>query len=280
MYLERTDRVNWSTLKAILQSPKHYRHLLKTPRVDTDAMKLGRLTHAMVYEPETVAERHPVMPRFHGGMNDDTARDKGYDGGKQAKAEWEATSTGLDVVTADQFALATAMRDAILADPIAAPLVTGGYAEQRIEWTDPTTGIECRGRVDHLNGRLSDLKTTRVIDPRRFASQAASLHYYAQIAWYYDGCAEIGLTFQEPPAIIAVENVAPHDVLVLEFTDMDIRAGREVYRRALGALQQARLTNDWPGVSGGVVQRAEPPAWYLNGADDELVLTIGGEEAF
>lgn len=244
-------------------------------------MRLGRLTHAMVYEPDTVPARYVVRPNFHGGMKEETAIAKGYDGGREAKAEWEEQmrDSGATEVSAEMWLCARAMDLSIHADDVAHPLVTGGYAEQRVTWTDDQTGIECRGRVDHMNGRLSDLKTTRVIEPRQFASQAARLHYYAQIAWYYDGCLANGITFDEMPAILAVENTPPHDVLVLEFGSAELETGRRVYRTALEKLAWCRSMDEWPGVAGGVAHVAAPPAWY-GGEEGEVAITMGGEEVF
>ena len=271
-FLERPDRVNWSTLKSIGVSPKHYRHLLANPREDTDALRLGRVTHCLVFEPSKFAERYIVSPRFNRAMNDDTAIVKGYDGGKQAAAQFAATSAGLEVVQPDIFASARGMCEAILADPVAAPFVTNGYAEHRIEWADALTGIECCGRVDHVNGCLADLKTTRsLVTCER---DAARLGYHAQLAWYADGLAAAGIRTEAPPCLVFVESVAPFDVLVLTLADEDIALGRGVYRSALERLAHCRASNEWPGMSGGIIRRIQLPAWAW---PIEEEITLDGE---
>jgi len=270
--MERTDRVNWSTLKAIGTSPKHYLHLLTHPREDTDALRLGRLTHCAVFEPDQINARYAVSPRFNRAMNDDTARAKGYDGGKQAAAEWAANHADREIVPQDMYDAAYNMAQAVLHDPVAAPFVTEGWAEHHVQWTDPVTGIDCRGRVDHTNGALADLKTTRSLvtcerDTARFG-------YHAQLAWYHDGCLAAGMTFTKPPVLVFVENVAPWDVLVLRFDDDDLAVGRRVYRAALNRLAECRKTGIWPGVGGGVARRVVLPAW-AGPVEDEI--TIDGE---
>lgn len=257
--MERTDPVNWSTLKAIGISPKHYMHTLRTPRPDTEALLLGRVTHCAVLEPDQLAARYIVEPNFHKGMNDETAIAKGYDGGKQAAAAWAAATSREEVVPSDLYLRALSMRASILADPVAAPYVRGGYIEHRIEWVDEPTGIKCRGRVDHVNGCLSDLKTTRSLitcerDTARFG-------YHAQLAWYSDGLRAAGIEQQGPPCLLFVENVAPFDVLVLTFSDDDLAVGRRVYRAYLDRLAECRSTGTWPGVSGGNARRVVLPAW-------------------
>lgn len=257
--MERTDRVNWSTLKAIGTSPKHYRHLLANPRADSPAMQLGRVTHCAVFEPAELDNRYIVSPRFNRAMNDDTAILKGYDGGKQAAAAWLASVSGREVIEADTMAAAIAMRDAIMADPVARPYITTGYAEYRIEWTDENTGIECRGRVDHVNGCLADLKTTRSL--LSCERDAVRFGYHAQLAWYNDGLAAAGIAAPNPPVLIFVENVPPYDVLVLTFASDDLAIGRRVYRAALDRLAECRILDQWPGVSNGRERRIALPAW-------------------
>lgn len=275
MNLERPDAVNWSSLKHILTSPRHYLHNLRAPRVDTDALRLGRLIHAMVYEPDTVGSRYVVMPRFHGGMNDDTAQRAGYDGGKQAKAAWESSlPSGAEVVESDHYKRAAGMRDAILADPHARALVVGGKAEQPIEWVDRETGIRCRGRVDHIDGVLSDLKSTARIDS--FGREAARFKYHAQIAWYANGLREAGYTLHDSPLFLAVESSLPHDVAVFTVPDEAIQAGDRLWRRALAVLAECRESGLWPGVSGGTIARLEMPAYAL-ADDDDVEITMGGE---
>ena len=268
-------RARWSYLKYLRPgygSPKHYLHAVDNPRPDTDALKLGRLTHCMIYEPNEAAKRYVLMPRFHGGMKDETAIEKGYDGGKQAKAAWEAKHAGAEIIDSDTYAQAVGMRDALLRDPVSSPLVRGGKAEQRIEWTDVETGIECQGTVDHVNGRLSDLKTTRNVAPRRFIADAARYGYHAQLAFYLDGLRANGIEPEGAPCLIAVESSAPHDVLVLELSKTDIEAGRRVYRECLDILDRCRRTGRWPGVSDGAPMAMELPEW----AAPKPELTLGG----
>lgn len=274
MNLERTDRTNWSTLKHILTSPKHYRYWLANPRPDSEALLIGRATHCAVYEPDEFGARYVVSPSFHRGMNDDTARTKGYQGGKQSAAEWDAAHAGAEVLHPEAMARIVGMRDALASDPVSGPLLRGGRKEYKIEWTDPETGIECRGRVDHVRGGLRDLKTTRSI--QWFERDVARLMYHAQLAWYFDGLRHAGIAMQDAPCLIAVENEAPHDVQVLTFTEEDLDAGRRLYREALDTLFACRKNNHWPGIARGVARRVQLPTWAMDDHDD-VELTMAGE---
>ena len=273
MNLERPDAVNWSTLKTIGVSPKHYLHALATPRADTEALLLGRVTHCAVLEPEHLASRYVVEPSFHKGMNDATAIEKGYAGGKQAAASWRASvADTAEIVPADLYERALSMRDAIRADPVGSLYATGGRTEYRIEWLDHATGIRCRGRVDHVNGCLADLKTTRSL--LTCERDVARYGYHAQLAWYSDGLDAAGIERTGPPCLLFVESVAPYDVLVLTFTEDDLAIGRRVYRSCLTRLAECRASGEWPGISGGKARRIALPAW-AGPVEDEI--TIDGQ---
>ena len=275
--IEREDEVNWSSLKSISISPKHYRWNLTHPRKDSEAFLRGRVIHTMVYEPDKLASRYVIMPRFHGGQNDDTAIKNGFEGGKQAKAEWCAANSAAEIVPDEVYQACLGMRASLLGDPIAAQMIVGGYAEQLVTWTDEETGIECRGRVDHVNGSLSDLKSTRNIARRAFMRDVVKFQYVSQLAFYADGLAANGVQLEGVPCIIAVENVAPYDVMVVEFNSAAIAAGRKIYRECLDRLLVCRETDTWPGVAGGERVSAELPEWMKPA---QPAITMGGVDLF
>ena len=52
--------VRWSMLSHLRKSPAHYQHALTHPRVATSALNTGSALHALVFEPETYAERFTI----------------------------------------------------------------------------------------------------------------------------------------------------------------------------------------------------------------------------
>lgn len=273
---EALDAVNWSTLKWMRMSPMAYKAALSAARKDTDPMRLGRMAHAAVYDPPALS-RIVSMPRFHGGMKDDTAIAKGYEGGKGMKAEWEAAHAGLDVEVVPQ-----EVRDASLAicnsiwrDNTAGPLVAGGRSEMAFTWEDPVTGIQCKGRCDGVklgaSSALVELKTSRIIEPRRFCREAIRMGYLSQVAFYVDGLAHNEVFVDEVRFVVA-QNEEPWDVVVYEpLTDEALEYGRSVYRDCLEKLKQCLEADDWPGIGGGKAVSFELPS-YLT----DKPLTMGG----
>ena len=274
MDFQLPERFNWSTIKLVGVSPKHYVAALQQPREDTDALQTGRAIHTAIYEPEEFEKRYLVSPRFNRAMKDETALSKGYDGGREAYAAFMALAVKeeAEIIPAETRRIAIAVRDSLHADPVTGPMIRGGYSEQSLEWTDEETGMPCRGRVDHVNGRLSDLKTTTHDGLLRFPREIAKYSYHGQIAFYSDGLAACGIEVEHPPAIIAVEKAAPYDAVVYELGARELDAGRRMYREYLRTIQRCAENGDWPGISGGKVVPLELPEWAM----PKVELTMGG----
>ncbi len=256
MKYESIAAVNWSTLKEMNVSPKHYRYRLQNPRQDTPALALGRAVHAAVYEPDVFERRYVAYP-----------------GKVRRGAEWEefkAEHAGCDIITQDERAMAMQMRNALLAE--AGDYLRGGFAEQTLTWTDEETGMPCKGRVDQVNGRLIELKTTRSASPHGFATDARKFGYHGQLAFYTDGLAANGIELEGPPLVIACQSEPPHDVVVYETAEATLASGRRLYRQLLVRLVECHTTGHWPGVANGEVLPFEVQSWD----EPEETLTLGG----
>ena len=260
------DRVNWSTLKSILKSPRHYQHALATPRKDTPALAMGRAVHCAVLEPDELLLRYAVRP---------DGIDRRTKAGKEEWAAFVAANEGKDVLDADDYRRALAIRDAVRSHPVAAGLVTGaGENEQSIVWT--RDGIDCKGRLDRVTpSAIVDLKTARDIDARAFGRTAAAYAYHAQLAWYQDGWERVTGS-RLPCVIVAVESDAPHDVAVIDVDDDALEAGREDVARALAVLSECRASGEWPGRYPARVGLQLPAYLFADEGADDIGLDFSG----
>lgn len=262
------DAVNWSTLKALRTSPLHYLHATRTPHADSDTLAIGRLVHALVFEPEIVNNEYAI-----------------WTGGRRAGADWTAfvaENAGRTILKADDVDEATRIADAVRRCPLVEPYLTGGTFERVIQWTDRATGIACKGILDLHHGpkrALVDLKTSRTIDAHRFGNIAHAYGYAGQIAHYRDGLVTLG---EEPIEcfIIAVENAAPYDVAIFELDDDALQYGIEERARLMATLAECRDADAWPG---RYPTRAalKLPGWLFVDENDENPDTFGvhfGEE--
>ncbi len=268
----KIDAVNWSTLKEMQKSPKHYQHRLATTREDTPAMALGRAVHTAVFEPDRFLMEYAL-----------------FKGPRRAGKDWDAfkdAHDGQTILKIDDYKRCLAIRDAVRGHRVAASYLADGLAEQTITWTDKETGLKCKGRYDWYSrskgapgsrGTLVDLKTTRDVSAYRFAAQVARLGYHAQLAFYADGLSEQA-GHDVRVVIIAVESEEPYDVAVYHL-DVDVLyAGREEYRDLLAKVRGCRELGAWPGRF-TEEQSLELPAWAFGEDsitdDDDIVFGKG-----
>ncbi len=245
------DALHVSTLKELDVSPLHYREACAHDRKDTPALLMGRLTHALILTPEAPAG----VAIFEGS----TRRGKAWDA-----FVWE--NEGAIIVKRDELVTAEAMRAAVMANPQARELLTAGEGEVTIQWA--SSGLPCRGRIDWLpdTGPLVELKSTRMIEPRRFMREFAQRQYHAQLAFYLDGLEAVGDPRPEPPAVIVVENQAPFDVCVYRVDEETIDAGRRQVARWLDKVRECMAAGSWPGTGAGGPIPMVLPDWAM-GAD-------------
>ena len=277
-----TVRLNWSTLRYLTTSAKLLRWRVEHPQPDTDALKLGRAIHCLLLEPEAVAARWTTQGQC-------AAETKG--GGRCASTgslyhsgEWYCrvrghapegagpAPEGVEVITAEGMELARICAEAVRAHGPAAALLSKGAAEQEIEWVHAETGIACRGRIDLLRpDGLVDLKSTRRGTLAEIRMDAARMHYYAQLAWYTDGCIAAGrLPADAPlPHLVAVSTVEPYDVAAMQLSRVAYEAGQILYRDLLLRYARCQAADMWPGIAPDIETLDLPPwAGGMNGSEE------------
>lgn len=129
--------VNPSSLKVLWKSsPMHYRYYLTHPRKETPDMLLGTAVHMAVLQPEAFARSYAAKP-------------EGHDGRTTAGKAWLASIPATTIILS--YAEGEAVRgmaEAVRASEVARPYLGPGQIEEPIYWTDPDTGILCKGRPE------------------------------------------------------------------------------------------------------------------------------------
>lgn len=248
------DAVNWSSLKHLRISPKHYQHALANQRKDTAAFKLGRAVHTAVFEPDRLLRDYVI---WEGGDR----RGKAWEQFKEL--HWRST-----ILKEDEYARACAIRDAVRGCKLLAPYLVDGQAEHVLQWTDPKSGLACKGRLDMLSPlAVLDLKTSRhAVDLRLFASAAWGLGYAHQLEFYRRGA--YAITGQDLPCIVvAVENAPPFDVCVSHVDEDTLWLAGEEIDKLLARLKECRETNEWPGAF-SAEQTLAAPRWAHSNPED------------
>lgn len=250
--------------KAILRSPRQFRHQLDHPK-QISAGPLGTLTHALV-----LGQPHNLTVKDWDGRT--TA-------GKARAAEVEAA--GLQVIDADDWRLAHDMALAVERHPVASKLFGEGEAEVSAYGEDPETGVQRRGRFDwwRHDGRIIDLKTAQDASPSGFARAVASYKYHVQDAWYSDLAALNGRPVDKF-IFVAVEKSAPHLIGIYELDRAAILAGAtladracQVYRDCMEA-EALFGPEAWPEWArpGDPIQTLTLPRWSMTEVEDDAWL--------
>lgn len=249
--------INWTTLKEMRKSPRHYAQRILVPLEDRASLLKGRAFHTATLEPERMALDYAV-----------------FDGKRKAGKLWErfrAEHAGKTLLSQKELSSVLRMRDAVMANKIAARYFVKGAREVTITWQDPSTGLPCKARPDLLaeidgGTYLVDLKSAVDIDAKRFGSAAARYGYQCQLAWYARACDAVGIKLAGA-AIIACESEAPHDVGVFTLDDDTMYAGDEECGELIKRVRECFDANDWHGRY-AAEEPLQLPAWWYAQDDD------------
>ncbi len=245
--------VNFSTLKAIAKSPLHYVAALQK-KYDADHFRQGRAMHTLLLEPAKYLTEYVV-----------------WTGKVRNGKEWDAfkaAHAGKTILTTTMATNAERMAAALERHPFVRELMAGdARLEQVVQWTDPVTGIACKGRRDLVGGgTLVDFKHTARMDYYAVQRSIATLDYHTQCSWY-----------ASPPDVqidrhllIFVEGDDAVDVGIFELDPEAIAVGARRWRAWLDLLQTCRESGKWPGRYPDVTPINIPD--YAIDVDDQLIL--------
>lgn len=229
--------LNPSAAKLIRKSPEHVLAAMAEEMADTAALRFGRLVHELALEGHH--DSFAVAPEC----------DKRTKAGKELWAEFEAAADGKAIVTASEFADASAMVERIAALNI--PLHDD--REVSVEWTQG--GVSCKTRIDALcpeRVTVYDIKTTDDASPEAFGKAATDYGYDIQAAGNLIGLQAKGIDATEWVAI-ACEKKWPFAVRLYRMPDEALAQGIELWNKAVRAVAAGRPA---------AVPDIELPAWY------------------
>lgn len=265
----RMRGVRASRLKLMDQSPLHYLR-----GFDNETAERGKLRaiHALVLEPDTFTAQFAVF--------------EGRRAGKAYEA-FKAENAGKTILNPREFDNAREIAVAIMAHPVAGPLISApGPTEETVLW-QRDGGLDCKARLDKLIQYVDeasqwsdrpelwtivDLKTYGTTDPRQIARRVVQLGAHIQFAHYREG---VAVTRQIPEEsirclMIVAEDKPPFDVAVVELTDDDaLRIGWEKREELLAKVLECERSGKWPGRCPEIVP-LELPLW----AEQEIDVSV------
>lgn len=226
--------VNKSTLWELRKSPLHYWHLMNdTPKEDTKAMKFGRAVHAWLLQQETFFETFSVAP--------DCDRRT-----KEGKAIWSMlTESGKEIVSREDMDIIQAMDDVF--GPTCDKLLAGAETEVPLVWTDSSTGVKCKSRLDAITkDYVIDYKTTTDAGTNAFRREALKYGYDLQAAMYMNAARANGYN-PKGFIFIAQEKTAPYLINILHAGEAFLDRGAWIMRDLLAKYKECRDSGNWPG---------------------------------
>lgn len=141
-----------------------------------------------------------------------------------------------------------------------------GETHVELEWTNPETGVLCRGELDHLYlPMIRDVKTTASAKPEAFARSVSSFGYDVQQAAYTEAIEVLhpDLIGRVSFEFVACEVEEPYAVTPIEL-DAQFRAiGRAKWISACRQWKECLESNRWPGYGRAIVS---PKPWQLSEA--------------
>jgi len=254
------DAVNWSSLLHLWKgSPLHYKHHRESADKDTTGRKMGRLLHALAL----------------GSFDEEFVI---YDGGDRRGKAWtdfQAANHGRTILKPNEIADVRAQAAAVRAHREASRILAGADTEATIQWTDPDTGLPCKGRLDALHladARIVDLKGCTSLD--QLERTCHRMGYVHQLQWYRRGVlAAHGVDCSA--YMLGAENKAPNDVGLwrldrdlLSLVDRDLTA---LVQRLADCIHADRWPGKMPDVADIFI-----PAWMLS--DEHQIPEEGFDE--
>lgn len=241
------EYLSCSMLKPLLESPAAFRSALTASQSPSDARDFGTLVHGLVLEPGRVNADFAVYPGV-------------YDGRSKDYKDFVAANVGRLVVDEPTFARGRSLADRILSRAVRGrpfgDFVREGIPEASIYFTEPTTGIKLRIRVDLYHPEANfDLKTTRRPDVRSFMRDAVDMHYDLQGFMYTLGCVlHEGIDQGRDFVFVAVETDAPHSIstVTLDSGCSMMSNGAKKFQEVLTLYHACKQVGYWPDLSGDV----------------------------
>lgn len=239
-YHSDVDVQSCSLLKAMHVSPAHYLAQFHERHSTSKSRDFGSLVHTLVLEPGLFSREYAV-----------------YDGDGDARSAefkaFKAANVGREVIDELTYARAKSLSEKVLSRTVRGrpfgDYVSEGYPEVSIYYTDPSTGVACRCRLDLLHPEfIFDLKTTQHAERDAWLRQGLSLHYDMQ-AYMYALAVALFFGHSEPSPFVfmAAESTAPFTVNVLTAGSTFLENGGRKYQAALSGYAACARVNHWPG---------------------------------
>jgi hypothetical protein len=257
-----SDAVSNSRLKWIAhpKTPAHYKAKWidkLIPDEESDALRIGSLTHRSILEPETMEGSFHVRPE---GLTFST---------KEGKA-WRDSHQDRPILSAEESIAIRSMRESVWAHPVASRILKHSDCERSAFAEDK--GLLLKSRFDALPRGvefIADLKTCIAADLDSVQKTISQYGLFRQAAFYLKLAELLGMD-RSDFVFIFVEKTPPYAVAVYQLDEIALNAGRMVVEADLQRLRLCMERNEWPGYS-NEVEQAGLPEWQVRQLEKEKI---------
>lgn len=227
-----TPHISKSDLDNIHKSPALLEWSKNAPSDGSASVDLGTHIHCALLEPDVFARDYVRMPEFGASK-----------AGKDSQAAFMANMADKIALDAAAYDMVIAMRDSVLAHPVANKLLTvSGQSEVSIFSEINGVKVKCRpDRIpdhEHFGHMVLDLKKTADLD--KFVWSVRDFRYHVQHAFYSDIYKR--LTGHYPRFVLIVvgekRSIGRHPVRVFELPEEVVEQGRTEYLEDLEAAKE------------------------------------------
>lgn len=233
--------ISKSDLDLLAKSPAHYKAKGSYERKETPAMRWGSAVHKILLEFEDFGNEYTTNKDFKG------------------------THT---VLKDDEYKELLEIRKAVLNNPIASNLLSGGMAENSFFSELESVPVKCR--PDYFcesKGLIIDLKTTEDCTLENFTRSVATYNYHTQAKFYTDILTSLGFEIKAF-VFLVVEKKPPYFTAEYILDEEALLYGYEEYQKGLALFKHCTKTDEWfppckfdseTGIS--LIQEVSLPKW-------------------
>jgi exodeoxyribonuclease VIII len=278
----QVQRMNASTLVAGCRSMLSLHNRIKGGfQEETNAMRMGSGTHALLLEPQEFEKRFVVMPDFHLSENnyrkpkykdepleDRRSDSKGTTYVENSVKDFVKHNPGKTIIGRTQYDQCLRAIESIRDRPKMRELVESSAKEVTVY--GEICGVPCKGRLDLLSTQriIGDLKNSASVHKRDFGRVFMRLRYDFKLAFYRD---MVRQNIGDPKSVqlICQELSGDFDNALVEVPAIVLDNAWTKVVEVMTAYKHCLETNRWPGVDGGKDHyELEIPNWAMDGDEE------------
>ena len=241
---------NFSLLKHLATSPRHFLRRKEVGNRRSPSMNQGILNHMLLLEPARYHEEVAV-----------------YAGIRRGKAweEFQSANEGKFIVKAAEEQLALNMINELATNDEAWQYFHDGHAEVPILWTHPS-GEQCKSKLDYVHYRPSDPTVVDYkqmaggVKPHQFANRAERYKYHLAAAFYSDAF-EHSCGLRPRFVFVCQTPEFPYDSACYEMDEEWVQDGRDEIARLIELKRTLEASGNWEHMNGGKTLKVSRPQW-------------------